>query len=214
MRGHNRYAPGERLAWNYRAAGFDWRAHGLWAPPGGYYWANVDNDFVLAAVATGLVAGVVAADAPIGAAPAWMPPAIPGAPADATPGAGQPAPGAQIVNAGGACLDIQRGGSEPGTPLILFHCHGSPNQSWTLANNHITSALGACLDVRGGTANAGARAIINSCGAAPSQQWALQNGAITGIGGLCLAALDGGGERSRVGIAPCDGSPAQQWSVQ
>ncbi len=39
-----------------------------------------------------------------------------------------PGPGAQIVSSSGACLDVAGGGAADGTPLILFHCHGSPNQ--------------------------------------------------------------------------------------
>lgn len=34
----------------------NWRAHHLSAPPRGYHWVQVGNDYVLAAIATGLIA--------------------------------------------------------------------------------------------------------------------------------------------------------------
>jgi Ni/Co efflux regulator RcnB len=37
----------------------DYRAYNLYAPPRGHHWVRVDNDVVLAAVATGLVVAVV-----------------------------------------------------------------------------------------------------------------------------------------------------------
>ena len=37
----------------------DWRGHHLSAPPRGYQWVQVGNDYVLAAVATGLIANLI-----------------------------------------------------------------------------------------------------------------------------------------------------------
>lgn len=41
----------------------DWRAHHLRQPPRGYEWREVDGNYVLAAVATGVIASVIAANA-------------------------------------------------------------------------------------------------------------------------------------------------------
>ena len=41
----------------------DYRQHHLRAPPHGYEWRMVDGNYVLAAVATGLIASVIAATA-------------------------------------------------------------------------------------------------------------------------------------------------------
>ena len=46
--------------WN-RGQRVDYRAHHLSRPPRGYEWRRVDNNYVLAAVATGLIAGMIAA---------------------------------------------------------------------------------------------------------------------------------------------------------
>jgi len=44
--------------WN-RGEQVDWRAHHLQAPRAGYEWREVDGNFVLAAVATGLIATAI-----------------------------------------------------------------------------------------------------------------------------------------------------------
>jgi len=51
---HDDWARGERL---------DYRRYHLNAPPNGYEWRHVDGNYVMAAVATGLIATVVVASA-------------------------------------------------------------------------------------------------------------------------------------------------------
>ncbi|WP_269716025.1 RcnB family protein [Caulobacter sp. NIBR2454] len=61
----HRYAKGQRLASNYRGERYyvrDYKRHGLRTPPRGYRWQRVDNDYILAAVATGLIASVIIAN--------------------------------------------------------------------------------------------------------------------------------------------------------
>jgi Ni/Co efflux regulator RcnB len=203
-RGHGRYAIGERLAWNYRLTPFDWHTRGLWAPPGGYYWSQVDNDFVLAAVATGVIASVIPDDVPIPPPPTNFPP----------PGAAYPSPGVRLVNGSGACLDVRGGDIAPGAPLILFHCHGSANQNWAVGNDHIVGEAGGCLDVQGGAVLPGAGVVMNACNGGESQRWNLQNGMVVGMGGMCLGGLQGGGDRTPVVVKRCNGGPLEQWSVQ
>jgi len=38
----------------------DWRAHRVQAPPSGYHWVSANGDLVLAAIATGLIAQIIA----------------------------------------------------------------------------------------------------------------------------------------------------------
>jgi Ni/Co efflux regulator RcnB len=64
-RDHHRWQRGQRLpAQYYRDRGYyvDYRAHHLRAPPRGYRWVHVDNDYVLVAAATGLIASIIAAN--------------------------------------------------------------------------------------------------------------------------------------------------------
>jgi Ni/Co efflux regulator RcnB len=46
--------------WN-RGAQVDWHAHHLRQPPRGYDWREVDGNYVLAAVASGVIASVIIA---------------------------------------------------------------------------------------------------------------------------------------------------------
>jgi Ni/Co efflux regulator RcnB len=52
---------GDKLPANYRGRGYqvDYRHYGLSAPPRGYQYVRVNNDVVLTAVATGVIASVV-----------------------------------------------------------------------------------------------------------------------------------------------------------
>lgn len=58
----HRWSRGERLPPAYRGRGYavDYRRYGLAAPPRGYEYVRVDNDVILTAVATGVIASVVA----------------------------------------------------------------------------------------------------------------------------------------------------------
>jgi len=37
----------------------DWRGHDLQPPPAGYQWLQIDGDFVLAAIGTGVITGIL-----------------------------------------------------------------------------------------------------------------------------------------------------------
>ena len=52
------YVPREYRGRNYVVN--DWRGHRLQQPPRGYQWVGVGGDFVLAAIATGLIAQIIA----------------------------------------------------------------------------------------------------------------------------------------------------------
>ena len=52
------YVPREYRGGNYVVN--DWRSHRLQQPPRGYQWVGVGGDFVLAAIATGLIGQIIA----------------------------------------------------------------------------------------------------------------------------------------------------------
>ena len=57
-------AAGGRLPAEYRSHQYvvdDWRGHHLSAPPRGYHWVQTGPDYVLVAIATGLIAQIVLA---------------------------------------------------------------------------------------------------------------------------------------------------------
>ena len=58
---HN-WHKGDRIPATYRDKRYevsDWKAHNLHQPPSGYHWVNVNGDYVLAAVATGVIADML-----------------------------------------------------------------------------------------------------------------------------------------------------------
>lgn len=58
---HNFYR-GERLPAQYRQRGYvvnDWRGHRLHAPQRGYQWVQSGSDYLLVAIATGVIAEVL-----------------------------------------------------------------------------------------------------------------------------------------------------------
>ena len=58
---HNFYR-GERLSYEYRHNSYvveDWRDHHLSAPPRGYHWVQTGSDYVLIAIATGIIAQIL-----------------------------------------------------------------------------------------------------------------------------------------------------------
>ena len=62
---HDEWKKGARMNhddWN-RGERVDYRQYHLHAPPRGYEWREVDGNYVMAAVATGVIASVVAASA-------------------------------------------------------------------------------------------------------------------------------------------------------
>ena len=53
---------GQRLSQEYRTTRYvvsDWRERRLSAPPRGHHWVHAGNDYVLAAIATGIIAQVL-----------------------------------------------------------------------------------------------------------------------------------------------------------
>lgn len=55
---YRNYHPGARLPDEYRLRHYvvdDWRRHGLRAPPRGTHWVQTGGDFVLVAIATGII---------------------------------------------------------------------------------------------------------------------------------------------------------------
>lgn len=64
-RDHRRWARGQRLDQRYRDNRYyvsDYHRHGLRAPPRGYRWQRVNDQYVMAAIATGLIASVIIAN--------------------------------------------------------------------------------------------------------------------------------------------------------
>lgn len=60
---HQEFRQGRPLPEKYRGEGYqvnDWHKRGLKAPPAGHRWQNIDGNYVLIAVATGVITSVIA----------------------------------------------------------------------------------------------------------------------------------------------------------
>ena len=56
------YYRGDRFPAEYRNRHYvvdDWRSHNLSAPPRGYQWVQSGNDYVMVAIATGIIASLI-----------------------------------------------------------------------------------------------------------------------------------------------------------
>lgn len=59
---HHHFNRGDRLPaeyWGHAYVVDDWREHRLSAPPRGYRWMQVDGDFLLVAITTGVIASIL-----------------------------------------------------------------------------------------------------------------------------------------------------------
>ncbi len=142
----------------------------------------------------------------------------------------------QIINtptvlegAGTKCLDIPNGSTSAGAPLQLYECNHSPeSQIFTFtAADEIRNLSGECLDVPAGDATSG-QVQMWPCNGGTNQKWHRQGRQIVSslsdgksLFGLCVstvasfdrgsAALESAKDHTAVGLAPCDGTTAQQW---
>jgi hypothetical protein len=126
-----------------------------------------------------------------------------------------PVLGAQLIAGVGGCVDVRDGVTADGTPIVLFQCHGSPNQRWFIGHGQIAENYGSCMDVQGSAAVDGSAIILVSCNARPSQQWRVIDGEIIGVGDKCLDSAGGvGGNLNSLVLTACSGSPSQRWTIQ
>ncbi|MGD0491258.1 MAG: ricin-type beta-trefoil lectin domain protein [Steroidobacteraceae bacterium] len=126
-----------------------------------------------------------------------------------------PVLGAQILSSAGGCVDVRDGVTADGTPIVLFQCHGSPNQRWFIGRGEIAENFGSCLDVQGSAAVDGAAIILVTCNGRPSQQWRVIDGQIVGLGNKCLDSKDGGAaDLTPLILSECRPTPGQRWTIQ
>jgi hypothetical protein len=123
--------------------------------------------------------------------------------------------GAQILSSVGGCIDVLDGVTADGTPIVLFQCHGSPNQRWFIGRGEIEENFGSCLDVQGGAGVAGSAIILVTCNGRPSQRWRVVDGQIIGIEDKCLDADNGAAaDLTPLMLTDCKGTPGQKWTIQ
>jgi len=126
-----------------------------------------------------------------------------------------PVIGAQLIGRDGECVDVQDGGTADGTPLVVVHCHGSPNERWFIKSGVISENFGSCMDVQNSSPNDGAAIVLVTCNGAPSQQWSISGGQIVGLVNKCLTETGGiSADQTPLILFTCNSNPGQIWTVR
>jgi Ricin-type beta-trefoil lectin domain len=126
-----------------------------------------------------------------------------------------PVIGAQLLGRDGECIEVQDGGTADGTPIVVVHCHGSPNQRWFVKNGVISENYGSCLDVANFSPNDGAPIVLVTCNGSPSQQWSIKDGQIVGLVNKCLTETGGiSADQTPLILFTCNSDPGQLWTVR
>jgi hypothetical protein len=121
------------------------------------------------------------------------------------------------------CIDVPGSEYQPGKPLSLFGCDGTPNQIFGFANRSNLTVGGLCLDgrsrTRGKPPGAGDPVIIAECDGSDHQVWELEPFesdpsliSVVAPSGLCVT-VDGpnAGPRTPLMLAQCDDLKGQGW---
>jgi len=121
------------------------------------------------------------------------------------------------------CIDVPGSEFQPGKPLSLFGCGGTPNQIFGFANRSNLTAGGLCLDGRsrdrGKPPGAGDPVVIAECDGSDHQVWELEPSdkepsliSVVAPSGLCVT-VDGAkaGPRTPLMLAQCDDLKSQAW---
>jgi len=109
---------------------------------------------------------------------------------------------AEIIGFGGKCLDVNGAGTDNGTVVQMWDCHGGANQQWTFSGGQIVGLAGKCLDVKGAGTDNGTAVQMWDCVGVPNQQWNFINAKIFGFGGKCLDVR---------GAGTANGTAVQMW---
>ena len=121
------------------------------------------------------------------------------------------------------CIDVPGAAYQPGKPLSLFGCDGTPNQIFGFANRSNLTVGGLCLDGRardrGKPPGAGDPVVIAECDGSDHQVWELEPFesdpsliSVVAPSGLCVT-IDGAevGPRTPLMLAQCDALKSQAW---
>jgi len=131
------------------------------------------------------------------------------------------------LQADGNCLDVASGGTASGSLVDLYTCNGTGAQVWQPQSNGelLNPQSGLCLTDPGSSTTLGTQLQIQACSGSANEVWAqpgssnggggTSTGAVTGYQGLCLdVAGANSANGTKVDIYTCNGTNAQQWTVE
>lgn len=117
----------------------------------------------------------------------------------------------------GRCLDVQGGGTSPGTLVQLYDCNGSTAQQWQQPSNGtlLNPQSGLCLTSPGGSTGNGTQLVIDTCTASDAQKFwvGYPHQPVDAPAGKCLdvAGANNGGNLANVDIDECKREEADQY---
>ncbi len=76
-----------------------------------------------------------------------------------------------VTGLAGKCMDDSGAATADGSPIILYHCNGAANQSWSVPGDGTLQVLGKCLDVSGGATADNSKVVLSSCDGSGAEQW-------------------------------------------
>ena len=122
-----------------------------------------------------------------------------------------------IAGLAGKCVDDSGSGTSNGNPVILYHCTGAANQSWTIPGDGTIQVFGKCLEVKGARSTAnGAPVELWACNGGANQQWTASNGNLVNPqSGKCLdVSGSNSADGTQLDIYTCGNQqPNQLWTL-
>jgi glucosylceramidase len=125
-------------------------------------------------------------------------------------------PTGRITGLAGRCLDVKDNSSADGTPIQMWTCAGSANQTWQRAGDGTFRSMGKCLDVNGAGTVDGTAVQLWTCHPGVAQQWRFTAGGdlVNPNANKCLNVKDNSAtDGARLQIWSCSGGANQKWSV-
>jgi hypothetical protein len=120
----------------------------------------------------------------------------------------------------GRCLDVLGASSEPGTPLVIYDCHGGENQRFVFpppgTSGEIRVMIGGaarCVDAWAGAGADGTPLVAWPCHGGENQRWTrTAGGVLHGIGGKCIDVQGARADNlAPVWLWTCHGGTNQRW---
>lgn len=111
------------------------------------------------------------------------------------------------------CIDASDAHSWNFTPLQLYDCYGTPQQTFMVVGSDSTiRVFGKCIGLKDGSTNSGTVVDLYDCTGATTQQWLItSSGQIISMrADKCLHSVTSE-NRSAIQIKTCDNSENQRW---
>ncbi|ALG12055.1 ricin-type beta-trefoil lectin domain protein [Kibdelosporangium phytohabitans] len=116
------------------------------------------------------------------------------------------------------CMDVAGAGTEPGSQVLIWDCHGGTNQRWVrTAADELRVYGDRCLDVNGNGSADGTKIQIWTCNGSLAQRFTFAaNGSLVGAGsGKCVDVTSSGtANGTLVQLYQCNSTGAQRWSAR